>query len=336
LTGTHSSNRRVTIEAPVRVCDVGGWTDTWFAGHGRVCNLAVGPGVRVTGSAVAGEGRVTITVAADGTSFVVGAEPAQHRLLAEAVGEAGPSPDVDVHLEISATVPPASSLGTSAAVTVAVIAACDAMADRHRTAAALAVAAHRVETERLGRQSGIQDQIASAHGGASAIDMPRYPEAVVRPLFPDDEAWAALDRGLVHIPYGSGHDSSAVHEAVIAELTEEGPSSIRLQQLRELAADAEDALVAGDLHRYGSVLTAATDAQAELHRSLVSPDAWELIDLARACGALGWKVNGAGGASGSISILCRPSDRALLVDAVTGAGHAPLGLRLARDGARAV
>ncbi len=29
--------------APIRVCDNGGWTDTWFARYGRVFNIAVYP-----------------------------------------------------------------------------------------------------------------------------------------------------------------------------------------------------------------------------------------------------------------------------------------------------
>ena len=42
--------RTVTATAPVRVCDLGGWTDTWFARHGLVVNVAVTPGAtaRVT------------------------------------------------------------------------------------------------------------------------------------------------------------------------------------------------------------------------------------------------------------------------------------------------
>jgi D-glycero-alpha-D-manno-heptose-7-phosphate kinase len=328
--------QRVTIEAPVRACDVGGWTDTWFAGHGRVCSLAVGPGVQVTGAVAPGEGRVTITVAADGTSFAVGDEPPHHRLLAEAVREAGVAPDHDLALEVSAGIPPGSSLGTSAAVTVAVIAACDALVGRRRAPAELASSAHRVETERLGRQSGIQDQIAAAHGGVNAIDMARYPHAVVRPLPLDGRTRTALDDGLVHVTYGSGHDSSAVHEEVIAALTEEGHHAPRLERLRALAAAAEDALARGEFPRYGSVLREATEVQAELHPSLVSADAHELIDLARTRDALGWKVNGAGGASGSISILCRPADRAGLVDAIHAAGYRPLDLRVASRGAHVV
>ena len=26
----------VSVHAPVRIIDFGGWTDTWFAGHGKV------------------------------------------------------------------------------------------------------------------------------------------------------------------------------------------------------------------------------------------------------------------------------------------------------------
>ena len=35
--------RTVTALAPIRICDCGGWTDTWFSRHGRVFNIAVRP-----------------------------------------------------------------------------------------------------------------------------------------------------------------------------------------------------------------------------------------------------------------------------------------------------
>src|SRR5436309_4036944 len=33
--------------APIRICDTGGWTDTWFAGHGKIFNIGVYPYVEV-------------------------------------------------------------------------------------------------------------------------------------------------------------------------------------------------------------------------------------------------------------------------------------------------
>ena len=33
--------RIVNSVAPIRICDNGGWTDTWFAKYGKIFNIAV-------------------------------------------------------------------------------------------------------------------------------------------------------------------------------------------------------------------------------------------------------------------------------------------------------
>ena len=256
--------------APVRVCDAGGWTDTWFARAGVVCNLAVRPGVRVEVSERDG----------DEVTF---AEPPTP-LLEAAVAEAGA---IGVHITVSAAVPAGSSLGTSAAVTVALLAA---LGVPHLE---LASRAHRVETERLGLQSGVQDQVAAADGGASLLEID-YPNVRRRAL----EVPAVPDLLTVFL---GAHRSSAVHERVIAEATSD---SAALDALRSCARDAAAALEAGDLRAYGAALIANTDAQRALHPSLVSEQAQAVIDAARASGALGWKVNGAGGEGGSVTVVC--------------------------------
>jgi D-glycero-alpha-D-manno-heptose-7-phosphate kinase len=69
---------------------------------------------------------------------------------------------------------------------------------------------------------------------------------------------------------------------------------------------ARDAVLAGDLDRLGRAMTRNTDAQGRLHDALVSAPAEAVIDFAGAHGASGWKINGAGGEGGSVSILCGP------------------------------
>jgi D-glycero-alpha-D-manno-heptose-7-phosphate kinase len=328
---------RVRVDVPVRVCDVGGWTDTWFAERGRVCSLAVEPGVSVQAEATRGTGRVTITVVEYDITFTVGSEPPEHRLLAEAVREAGGTggDDVDVGLVVASAVPPGSSLGTSAAVCVGVIAALDALRGEVRPPGALAAAAHRAEAGRLGRQSGVQDQCAAAHGGANLIEIDPYPSARTQALDVPPACLALLDARLVHVAYGAVHDSSAVHDEVIARLRREGTASPHLHRLRHLAGAAAAALLAADLDVYSRVLSAATAAQAALHPGLVSDAARELIELARACDVVGWKVNGAGGGGGSLSVLCHDaSGRDRLRSRLDDAGHRWLDLRLAPRGAR--
>ncbi len=323
------------MDVPVRACDVGGWTDTWFAGHGRVCSLAVGPGVSVRAVAEGGRSRLWFDLVDYGVEFSLGAEPLEHRLLGEAAREAGDLGGLDVTLRIEAAVPPGCALGTSAAVAVGVVAALDAVRDQQRPPDGLAAAAHRAEAGRLGRESGVQDQVASAHGGANLIEVAQYPLPSVHPISLPDETRRSLDDRLLHVAYGEPHDSSAVHEEVIAGLTADGPAASVLETLRALAADAASCLRRGDLERYGTVLTAATDAQRTLHPALLSGDAATLIDLATEHRAAGWKLNGAGGQGGSLSILCGdPADRPALLEAARQLGHRPLSLRLALGGPR--
>jgi D-glycero-alpha-D-manno-heptose-7-phosphate kinase len=53
-----------------------------------------------------------------------------------------------------------------------------------------------------------------------------------------------------------------------------------------------------------------TEAQRNLHPDLVGTDHQQIIDIAGEYGALGWKVNGAGGEGGSITLLSG-ADRAV-------------------------
>jgi D-glycero-alpha-D-manno-heptose-7-phosphate kinase len=50
-------------------------------------------------------------------------------------------------------------------------------------------------------------------------------------------------------------------------------------------------------------MIANTEAQRSLHPELVGVDARRVIEFAAAQGAVGWKVNGAGGDGGSVTIL---------------------------------
>jgi len=59
----------------------------------------------------------------------------------------------------------------------------------------------------------------------------------------------------------------------------------------------------GDFKGLGRAMNYNTEAQGELHPALISEDAHQIIDIAQQHGAIGWKVNGAGGDGGSITLL---------------------------------
>ena len=62
----------------------------------------------------------------------------------------------------------------------------------------------------------------------------------------------------------------------------------------------------GDFVALGRAMIANTDAQANLHSALIGADHRRILEIAAAYDAIGWKVNGAGGAGGSVTLLSGP------------------------------
>ena len=114
--------------------------------------------------------------------------------------------------------------------------------------------------------------------------------------------WFELSPLLTLVFLGRPHDSSALHGQVIESVGTRGSEWV-FAQLREAAVAARDAVLARDLDAFGQAMIANTEAQGSLHPGIVGVDARRVIEVAAAHGALGWKVNGAGGDGGSVTIL---------------------------------
>jgi D-glycero-alpha-D-manno-heptose-7-phosphate kinase len=290
----------IRASAPIRICDNGGWTDTWFGGPGRVLNMAVTPGVEVAVRRTDGPDPVVLDVAAFGDRYplVPGApRSARHRLLESAIDAFPPPADLAVEISVRAGVPPGCGTGTSAAVSIALLGALAALRSERPSPLDIAYAAHRLEVDTLGIQSGIQDQLCAALGGINYIEVEPYPEAVVHPL----PTWDGLDSSLSLVFLGRAHNSSDLHRQVIQGLGRR--QSAVFSRLRDAATAARDAVLARDLDAFGVAMTDNTEAQRSLHPGLVGVDADRVVEMAVARGALGWKVNGAGGDGGSVTIL---------------------------------
>lgn len=299
----------ITAQAPIRVCDNGGWTDTWFAEYGKIFNIAVSPKVEVQLCVYAAsetESKIVIHAENFGDRYVFEQKVSswdRHPLLEAAIMRIGVPDDVALEATVYSEVPGGASTGTSAAVAVALIGALDRLTPGQLTPHEVAFIAQSVETDMLGQQCGIQDQLCAAYGGVNFIEMFDYPHATVSHVHLPEAVWQELERRLVLIYLGKTHSSTAVHEAVIKELEDAGPDCPQLQALRETAVPAKNAVLAGDFVALGQSMIANTQAQAALHPTLVNADARHIIEIAKAHGAVGWKVNGAGGEGGTLTLL---------------------------------
>jgi D-glycero-alpha-D-manno-heptose-7-phosphate kinase len=202
-----------------------------------------------------------------------------------------------VEVSVRSGVPAGCGTGTSAAVAVALLGGLAALRREQRSPRDIAYAAHRLEVDILGFQSGIQDQLSAAFGGINYLEIETYPKARVHPL----PTWEELSPRLTLVFLGRAHDSSAVHQQVIEDVGSRGSGVF--SRLRDAAVAARDAVLARDLDAFGRAMIANTAAQASLHPGLVGVDARRVIEFAATQGAVGWKVNGAGGDGGSVTIL---------------------------------
>ncbi|MEM7330440.1 MAG: GHMP kinase [Chloroflexota bacterium] len=319
--------KTIKATAPIRICDNGGWTDTWFAEYGTVFNIAVSPLVHVEIACFPRSEKpcpVTIIAQNYGDEYgpkLDGASWEKHPLIEATLVHSGIPNDVAIELHIFSEAPAGASTGTSAALTIALLAGLAELNGQSLDGYALASAAHHVETVLLKQQSGIQDQLCAAFGGINLIEMAAYPHATVTQLHLSETVTQELEDRLLLIYLGQPHSSSAIHEKVIRELEDLGRTAKQLAPLRETAVQAATALQNGDFQALGQSMIANHEAQRGLNTALISPEADQIAAMAQQYGALGWKVNGAGGNGGSITLLGNqnPEQKQQLIQAIEAA-----------------
>jgi D-glycero-alpha-D-manno-heptose-7-phosphate kinase len=304
--------RIINSVAPIRICDNGGWTDTWFAEYGKIFNIGVYPYAEVQIEVFKSsekQDRIVINAENFGDRYTIDEKKPgydRHPLIEAAIERMRIPDEYAFHITIFSEAPSGASTGTSAAVTVALIGALDCLSEGRMTPHEVAYTAQSIEVDMLKQQCGIQDQLCSAYGGINFIEMFKYPRASVSQVHVPNSIWWELERRLALIYLGEAHSSSKVHEMVIRELEDAGPENRKLNDLRKTAELSRDALYKGDFDALGRAMIENTEAQKRLHPELVGKKARRVIEIAKEHGALGWKVNGAGGEGGSVTILCGP------------------------------
>lgn len=332
----------INAVAPTRICDVGGWTDTHFAKFGAVFNVAIYPYVEVQIhplSAEESDGRLIISTENFSTSYTLDPENIvydKHPLIEAAIKCMALPPGLTLRINVFSYAPPGASMGTSAAVSVALIGALDVLTGKKLASHEIATLAHSIETKELGLECGVQDQLASAYGGINLIEISDFPHTTTSPLAIADDVWWELEHRLVLTYIGKPHQSSEIHKMVIAGLGANPHQDPRLERLRQLARQAGSALPAGDFAELGRIFDANTDVQRSLHKNLVCDAFEDIISVAHDFQALGCKVNGAGGDGGSIAILTNGdmSKKREMQKVLDQKGYLTLPIYLSRRGLR--
>ncbi|HEY8597393.1 MAG TPA: hypothetical protein VIL85_03115 [Thermomicrobiales bacterium] len=333
---------QIIARAPLRISFGGGGTDlaAYYERHeGLVVSAAIGRYCTVT-----------VTDTPDGGTRLVSADygieetyaPGERPPVAEPL--ALPKAVLDwfvarghlqaggLTLHLSSEVPPGTGLGSSSAMTVALIRALAARARLTLDAAQLAELASWIEITRLGMPIGKQDQYASVYGGLNRITF-RADGVTVQPLTLAAPTLAALDERLLLFSTGQRRDSASILGQQRQATGTDAATIARLGRLKGLAVEMIDALHDGALDRFGRLLDVAWREKRGLSSRVSSAaiDRWYAAALT--AGALGGKITGAGG-GGFLLLYCPPGAGAAVRVALGREGLRELPFAFDQRGAR--
>ena len=263
------------------------------------------------------------------TELVDRLDQVEHPLLREALRMMKIEPGVEV-VSI-ADIPSGTGLGSSSSFSVALLNALYAHQRVFAPKEQLAREACMLEIERLGEPIGKQDQYAAAFGGVNFIEFEPHGGVTVQPLTLPTDMVSELERNLMLFFTGSQREAKSVLAHQNKAVAEDTTTFGRIGEMVDLAYEMRDLLLAGDLDAFGAALHRGWMMKRGVSTLISNAAIDQLYDRARAAGALGGKIAGAGG--GGFLLLYCPKPAQATVRAALG-GLQSLDFRLDWGGAR--
>jgi len=228
-------------------------------------------------------------------------------LVKAAVRQVYPDLPGGMDLYVSSDAPPGSGLGASSTLVVALLGVLGVWAGRRWSLYELAESAYRAERLDLGIDGGRQDQFAACFGGFNLIEF-RGGHTVVNPLRVDRRVLWELDDNLIFCWTGRTRLGARIIASQVTAYRRGKRATVdALRELKQLALDLKDALLRGRTLEFGELLHCAWETKKRLTPAISDEHIDALYAAARAAGAVGGKLLGAGG--GGYLLLYCPFDR---------------------------
>jgi D-glycero-alpha-D-manno-heptose-7-phosphate kinase len=239
-------------------------------------------------------------------------------------------------LEITsmADIPAGTGLGSSGSFTTALLKALHTYKKNLVHPRELAEQACHIEIERLGEPVGKQDQYIAAYGGLTCFQFLPDGQVEAWPLRLSSETLYNLEDNL--LLFFTGYSRSA--SSILKEQDDKSRQSDRdmvdnLHFVKDLGYRSKEALESGDLVRFAELMNVHWEHKKKRSGGMSNADINRWYDLARAHGALGGKLIGAGGGG---FLMFYAEDKARLRRAMAETGLREVRFRFDFEGTRCV
>jgi D-glycero-alpha-D-manno-heptose-7-phosphate kinase len=250
---------------------------------------------------------------------VRGIDEIQHPSARESLRYLGIDAGVEIHHD--GDLPARTGLGSSSTFTVGLLHALYGLKGVMPSKMDLAQGAIKIEQEMIRENVGMQDQVLAAFGGLNRIDFQADRPIRISPILIPARRLEALQDHLLLFFTGFTRTASEIAADVIAQIPKRTAELSRMLELLEEAMKVLNG--GGDLAEFGRLLHESWQIKRSLSGRVSTTTVDEIYSKARAAGALGGKLLGAGG-GGFMLLFARPEDHERIGRALGGLLQVPI------------
>lgn len=218
--------------------------------------------------------------------------------------------------------PAGSGLGTSSTLVVAIL---GVFVEKYKLPLSdyeIAQYAYSIERVDLQLAGGKQDQYAATFGGVNFMEFYKGDKVIVNPLRIKPHYLHELENNLVLYFTATSRESATIIIEQVKNVTNNNEKSIEaMHQLKEQAKMMKEALLQGKLNDIGEILDYGFQQKRLMAANISNQSIENIYDVAKASGATGGKISGAGG-GGFMIFYCPNNTRYAVINALNNFGGA--------------
>jgi D-glycero-alpha-D-manno-heptose-7-phosphate kinase len=231
--------------------------------------------------------------------------------------------------------PAGSGLGSSSTMVVAILTAFAELLRLPLGEYDLAHLAFEIERKDIGLRGGAQDQYAATFGGVNFMEFHERNHVIVNPLRVKQWILSELEVSSVLYYTGVSRSSDRIIAQQIQSYKSGGGKSVEaVHQLKRDAVAMKEALLRGNIRRFGEILGRSWETKRNLADQISNPEIENIMAVAREAGAWAGKVSGAGG-GGYIVFIVDPVNRVQLINTLNELDGDVVSFRFEPNGASA-
>jgi len=216
--------------------------------------------------------------------------------------------------------PAGSGLGTSSTLVVAILGAFVEMLKLPMDEYKIAQYAYDIERNDLQLAGGKQDQYAATFGGVNYMEFYGDDNVVVNPLRIKPQYLFELENNLLLYYTSTTRESAKIIEKQATNVINKKEDPIEaMHQLKEQARLMKEALLKGKVHSIGEILDYGFQQKRKMAEGISNDLIDEIYHAAKAAGATGGKISGAGG-GGFMTFYCPGNSKYAVMQALSTFG----------------